>query len=105
MIFAYFCLNWAKAVKIDERGEQIETLGHLRAFADQLSIDVGLGQRDERGKIILPDPKLYGEYTKLLAKCHVELGQWQTALRDGPYSVGLANIPELTGYSPIRPVS
>ncbi|WWC91382.1 uncharacterized protein L201_006326 [Kwoniella dendrophila CBS 6074] len=82
IIFAYLRMAWAKNLQSGNKEERLETLQHLRDFTDQLSADVGLGARDQYGRLMLPDAKMYGEYTKLLARCHVELGQWQAALRE-----------------------
>lgn len=82
IVFAYYRLKWAQAVAGDSREERDETLGYLRDFTNTLSDDMGLGARDNQGRLILPDAKLYGEYTKLLARCHVELGSWQASLRE-----------------------
>ena len=81
VIFAYFRLAWAKGANNDTADERIQTLQYLREFTDNLSADIGADTRDVDGQLLLPEPKLYGEYTKLLAKCHVELGQWQSVLR------------------------
>ena len=67
--------------------ERPETLQYLRDFTVQLSLDIGLGTRDDDGRLILPEAKLYGEFTKLLARCHVELGQWQAILRESSVDV------------------
>lgn len=89
MIFAYFRLTWAKGLHNNDREERVETLGYLRTFANQLAIDIGIGERDDTGSLILPDGKQFSEYTKLLARCHVSLGEWQASLRDSSYMVGL----------------
>lgn len=86
IVFAYYRLKWAQATANDSRDERHETLGYLRDFTTTLSDDMGLGARDSQGHLILPDAKLYGEYTKLLARCHVELGQWQAAISDSSYT-------------------
>jgi len=65
----------------------VQTLSFLRDFTEQLTHDIHAGDRDANGNLILPDEKLYGEYTKLLARCHVELGTWQSALGDNPLLV------------------
>ncbi|KAL7421428.1 phosphatidylinositol kinase-related protein kinase tor1 [Cryptotrichosporon argae] len=82
VVFAFLRLKWAQANKTDSRDAKYEALVNLRNFALQVSEDIGLGVRDEAGRLVPPDPLAYGEYTKLLAKCHVELGQWQSALRE-----------------------
>ncbi|WVQ81658.1 hypothetical protein IAT38_003783 [Cryptococcus sp. DSM 104549] len=82
IIFAYLRMAWAKNLQNGSREERYETLQHLRDFTDQLSDDVGIGARDASHRLLLPDPKAYGVYTKLLAQCHVELGQWQATLRE-----------------------
>jgi FKBP12-rapamycin complex-associated protein len=87
VIFAYFRLAWAKNQVDGNHDARVETLQYLRDFTVQLSQDIGLGPRDNRGNLVLPDDKIFGEYTKLLARCHVELGQWQAALRDDDHSV------------------
>ncbi len=86
------------------REDRIETLQYLRDFTVQLSDDIGLGTRDNNGRLILPDAKLYGEYTKLLARCHVELGQWQAALRENNDDVSFARSSTSSKLiEPVRP--
>jgi FKBP12-rapamycin complex-associated protein len=80
-------LAWAKNLKHGARDDRLQTLQYLQDFADQLSVDIGMTGRDSRGKLRMPDDKQYGEYMKLLARCHVELGQWQTALKEHSWSV------------------
>lgn len=82
IVFAYYRLKWAQAIAADSRDERVETLGYLRDFTQTLSDDMGLGARDNQGRLILPDAKLYGEYTKLLARCHVELGRWEASMTE-----------------------
>jgi FKBP12-rapamycin complex-associated protein len=53
----------------------------LREFTNELASDIGIGAVDAHGHMIVPDDKIYGEYTDLLAQCHVELGQWQASLK------------------------
>jgi FKBP12-rapamycin complex-associated protein len=53
----------------------------LREFTNELANDIGIGAVDANGVMIVPDDKVYGEYTDLLAQCHVELGQWQASLK------------------------
>jgi FKBP12-rapamycin complex-associated protein len=89
VIFAYFRLAWAKGANDGFNQERYETLKYLRDFTEQLTADIGAGERSSSGILVLPDEKLYGEYTKLLARCHVELGQWQAAIREDPFSVSL----------------
>ena len=89
MIFAYFRLAWARAVKKDDRDERIHTLQYLQDFTQQLSMDIGLHGRDSEGHLMLPDDKMYGEYTRLLARCYVELGQWMLSLRETNVTVSL----------------
>nr|ODN92931.1 atypical/PIKK/FRAP protein kinase [Cryptococcus depauperatus CBS 7855] len=86
IIFAYLRMAWAKNLQNGSREERYETLQHLRDFTDQLTQDVGIGARDANGQLMLPDQKLYGSYTKLLAQCHVELGQWQASIRENQVS-------------------
>lgn len=90
VIFAYFRLAWAKGASEGRKDERLETLQYLRDFTIQLSEDIGVGQRDNFGQLVLPDTKLFGEYTKLLARCHVELGKWQAQLRGDDPRVSLA---------------
>ncbi|WVQ75374.1 hypothetical protein IAR50_004994 [Cryptococcus sp. DSM 104548] len=86
IIFAYLRMIWAKNLQSGSREERFETLQHLREFTDQLTDDVGIGARDANGSLMLPDQKAYGSYTKLLAQCHVELGQWQAQVRENQAS-------------------
>jgi FKBP12-rapamycin complex-associated protein len=53
----------------------------LREFTGELANDIGIGALDANGALVIPDEKVYGEYTDLLAQCHVELGQWQASLK------------------------
>lgn len=89
VIFAWFKLAWAKNQQEGDRHEKTETLINLRQFTNQLSNDIGVGGREADGRLMLPDEKLYGEYTRLLARCYVELGQWQVNLMDGSFGVGV----------------
>lgn len=86
MIFAYFRLAWAKTSR-DDVQDRSSTLHHLRDFTTQLAHDIGVTRRDHDGALQLPDEKMFGDYTKLLAKCHVELGQWQTAILESDFTV------------------
>ena len=63
-------------------------IGYLRDFAIDLGNDIGMGATDDAGNIVMPDKQVYGEYTDLLAQCHVELGDWQASMRseDEPVS-------------------
>jgi len=63
-------------------------IGYLRDFAIDLGNDIGMGATDSGGNLLIPDQQVYGEYTDLLAQCHVELGDWQASMRseDEPVS-------------------
>lgn len=87
IVFAYYRLKWAQAVQKNSRDDRYETLAYLRDFTAALSDDMGLGARNEEGRLILPDAKMFGEYTKLLARCHVELGSWQAAMGEQSFTV------------------
>lgn len=95
VIFAYFRLAWAKGATVPPvmtdigpiNQDRWQTLQYLREFTSQLTIDIGAEARDQSGNLILPEEKLYGEYTRLLARCHVELGSWQSTLLEDPYQV------------------
>lgn len=69
-------------------------VGYLRDFARDLGNDIGLGPVDESGRLVIPDSKLFGEYTNLLARCHVELGQWQSSLRESEQIVSFGTISD-----------
>ncbi|WOO83672.1 Serine/threonine-protein kinase tor2 [Vanrija pseudolonga] len=86
IVFAYYRLKWAQAVQKNSRDDRYETLAYLRDFTAALSDDMGLGARNEEGRLILPDAKMFGEYTKLLARCHVELGSWQAAMGEQSFT-------------------
>lgn len=73
-------------------GKRMGAVGYLREFAGNLGRDIGLGPVDEAGRFIVPDTKLYGEYTNLLARCHVELGQWQSSLRESEEIVSVISL-------------
>ncbi|KAJ9098776.1 hypothetical protein QFC19_006252 [Naganishia cerealis] len=74
VVYAYFKYTWAK-------GDRADSLDWLRAFTARLSADVGLTTVNGQARMISADPALLN-YTKLLARCHVKLGQWQVALQD-----------------------
>ncbi|GHJ88255.1 hypothetical protein NliqN6_4657 [Naganishia liquefaciens] len=74
VVYAYFKYTWAK-------GDRADSLDWLRAFTSRLSADVGLTTVNGQARMISADPALLN-YTKLLARCHVKLGQWQVALQD-----------------------
>lgn len=80
VIFAYYRLTWAKHNRDNEKGERVNSLNQLRLFTETLSNDIGVSG-DGLARSALTDEKLFSEYKKLLAKCYVELGQWQTAMR------------------------
>lgn len=83
IIFAVYRLEWAKHNRDNsDRVDRVNTLNQLRQFTADLEVDVGLGgPRQNRQALIMPNEPLYGDYKKLLAKCYVELGQWQAAMR------------------------
>lgn len=60
VVYAYFKYTWAK-------GDRDDSLDWLKTFTGRLTQDV-------QG---LPSPS---DYPKLLARCHVKIGQWQVAL-------------------------
>ncbi|GMK56480.1 hypothetical protein CspeluHIS016_0303200 [Cutaneotrichosporon spelunceum] len=97
IVFAYYRLKWAQAVAGDSRDERIETLGYLHDFTQTLSDDMGLGPRDTQGRLVLPDAKLYGEYTKLLARCHVELGKWEASMMEPGFTAAPGSV--LSNYA------
>ena len=73
----------------------LTNIGYLRDFAVDLGTDIGMGATDSGGNLLIPDQQVYGEYTDLLAQCHVELGDWQASMRseDEPVST-TASSPE-----------
>ena len=81
-----------------------QTLQYLRDFTEQLTTDIGAKSRDETGKLILPEEKLYGEYTRLLARCHVELGGWKSVLLEDPYSVRNLSAPLGSSLPPVTSI-
>jgi FKBP12-rapamycin complex-associated protein len=78
-------LQWAQSAKDPDEGDRysasIASISYLREFTNELASDIGIGAVDAHGHMIVPDDKIYGEYTDLLAQCHVELGQWQASLK------------------------
>jgi FKBP12-rapamycin complex-associated protein len=66
----------------------MNNIGYLRDFVVDLGNDIGMGATDAGGNLVIPDQQVYGEYTDLLAQCHVELGGWQASMRseDEPVS-------------------
>ncbi|ORY29148.1 armadillo-type protein [Naematelia encephala] len=86
VIFAVFRLAWAKTINLepeDQIAERNRTLAFLSEFAENLSDDIGLHRDSNTGRLVLPADSSFDEFTRLLARCHVELGQWQTTLKDG----------------------
>jgi FKBP12-rapamycin complex-associated protein len=65
----------------DRYHSNTDNIGYLRDFAIDLGNDIGIGAVDQHGNLIIPDVKVFGEYTDLLAQCHVELGDWQASMR------------------------
>lgn len=82
VVYAYFKYTWAK-------GDRLDSLDWLRTFTARLSQDVGLTQLNGQNRLVAADPAM-SDYTKLLARCYVKIGQWQVALSDG----WAANNPE-----------
>jgi FKBP12-rapamycin complex-associated protein len=75
VVYAYFKYTWAK-------GDRTDSLIWLRGFTENLSRDVSLTNVAGQGRVVPADPAM-SDFTKLLARCHVKLGQWQVALQDG----------------------
>lgn len=72
VIFAYFKLLWAQGKK----NSAVECMEHLAA---QLGNDIGLNHRDQQGRLTFSEGYAQSD-RQLLARCHVELGQWQSSL-------------------------
>jgi FKBP12-rapamycin complex-associated protein len=75
----------------DRYQSNVANIGYLRDFAIDLGNDIGIGPTDPSGNLMIPDQKVFGEYTELLAQCHVELGDWQASMKseDEPVSLVL----------------
>jgi FKBP12-rapamycin complex-associated protein len=72
----------SKAIDEEDRYQSnVSVIGYLRDFSIDLGTDIGIGPVDDKGRLVLPDQKLYGDYTRLLAECHVELGDWLASMK------------------------
>lgn len=75
VIYAYFKYTWAK-------GDRVESLDWLKTLTQSLADDTGISHMGPDAVRLSNNPAIV-EFTKLLARCHVKLGQWQVALQDG----------------------
>ena len=71
----------------DRYQSNVSVIGYLRDFSIDLGTDIGIGPVDNNGRLVLPDQKVYGDYTRLLAECHVELGDWLGSMRSPEQAV------------------
>lgn len=83
IIFAVYRLTWAKHNRDNSNeGERYNTLRQLRTFTETLEVDIGIGgARQNRQAVIPASDSRYQDVKKLLARCYVELGQWQASMR------------------------
>jgi serine/threonine-protein kinase mTOR len=82
VVYAYFKYTWAK-------GDRADSLDWLQTFTANLTQDVRPHEAPEQGRAITADPAM-SDFTKLLARCHVKIGQWRVALQEG----WVANSPD-----------
>ncbi|GAA5848144.1 hypothetical protein JCM3766R1_000463 [Sporobolomyces carnicolor] len=76
VIYAHLKYLWAT-------GAREETLAWLREFTGKLSADLGIhpdGETVQGSDVVSPGRK--AEYTRLLARCHYKLGEWQSAMQE-----------------------
>lgn len=83
VIYAHLKYQWAT-------GAREETLAFLRDFTAKLSADLGIhpeGEQAANAEVVNSGRK--AEYTRLLARCHYKLGEWQGAMQEDWGSVSL----------------
>ncbi|POY71739.1 putative Non-specific serine/threonine protein kinase [Rhodotorula taiwanensis] len=76
VIYAHLKYQWAT-------GAKEETLAFLRDFTAKLSADLGIhpeGEMAANAEVVNSGRK--AEYTRLLARCHYKLGEWQGAMQE-----------------------
>ena len=76
VIYAHLKYQWAS-------GAREETLAFLRDFTAKLSADLGIhpdGEQTANAEVVNSGRK--AEYTRLLARCHYKLGEWQSAMQE-----------------------
>ncbi|KPV75332.1 uncharacterized protein RHOBADRAFT_53323, partial [Rhodotorula graminis WP1] len=76
VIYAHLKYQWAS-------GAREETLAFLRDFTAKLSADLGIhpdGEQAANAEVVNSGRK--AEYTRLLARCHYKLGEWQSAMQE-----------------------
>ncbi|BGP55274.1 hypothetical protein JCM8202_000651 [Rhodotorula sphaerocarpa] len=76
VIYAHLKYQWAT-------GAREETLAFLRDFTAKLSADLGIhpeGEMAANAEVVNSGRK--AEYTRLLARCHYKLGEWQGAMQE-----------------------
>jgi hypothetical protein len=71
VVYAYFKYTWAQ-------GSKQNTLAWIQGFTLKLTADLGLESPD-----FVPAPEARNEFTQLLARCYLKLGEWDVALREG----------------------
>lgn len=70
VVYAYFKYTWAQ-------GSKQNTLAWIQGFTLKLTADLGLESPD-----FIPAPEARNEFTQLLARCYLKLGEWDVALRE-----------------------
>lgn len=76
VIYSHLKYQWAT-------GAREETLAFLRDFTARLSADLGIhpdGEHAANADVVNSGRK--AEYTRLLARCHYKLGEWQSAMQE-----------------------
>jgi FKBP12-rapamycin complex-associated protein len=95
VIYSHLKYQWAT-------GAREETLAFLRDFTARLSADLGIhpdGEHAANADVVNSGRK--AEYTRLLARCHYKLGEWQSAMQEDWGSVRPSLLPLI--YSPLTP--
>ncbi|OZJ02458.1 hypothetical protein BZG36_04099 [Bifiguratus adelaidae] len=79
VMYAHLKLQWARS---EGRGDP-QTLHALRAFTARMTEDLGINIEEVKMRPIEPShhPPDVVEYVKLLARCYLRMGEWQTSLQ------------------------
>ncbi|GAA5970883.1 hypothetical protein JCM11641_004492 [Rhodosporidiobolus odoratus] len=86
VIYANLKYHWAK-------GNREEVLAVLREFTGRLAADLGIhpdGESSANPDLLNSGKK--ADFTRLLARCHYKLGEWQSAMQE---DWGSDNIPDI----------
>lgn len=76
------------------RGEHEKSLSWLRTFSGRLADDLGLDLDNPTDRVleVRSMPKM-SEYIKLLARCYLKQGEWQSTLKEEWSSVSRQQLP------------